>query len=50
MDFVGLIEQRYWPQLREGGEQIAKEFPSVAVNVTSPAGGELTNYRSHTGN
>ena len=43
MDFVGIIEQRFLPQLRQGGEQIAKEFPSVAVNVSSYEGGKLTN-------
>ena len=47
MDFVGLIEQRFWPQLREGGEHIAKEFPSVAVNVSSYEGGKLTNNLAH---
>ena len=47
MDFIGLIEQRIMPRLREAGEQIAKEFPSVNANVCSYGGGELTGHLAH---
>lgn len=47
MDFVGLIEQRFMPQFREAGEQIAREFPSVAVKVSDYGGGQLTHNLAH---
>jgi hypothetical protein len=47
MDFVGLIEQRFLPRLREAGEQIAREFPAVAVKVCSYEGGQLTKNLAH---
>ena len=47
MDFVSLMEQRFLPRLREGGAQIAREFPSVAVKVSSYEGGKLTNNLAH---
>ena len=47
MDFVGLIEQRIMPRLRDAGEQIAREFPSVNVNVCSYESGQLTGNLAH---
>ena len=47
MDFVGLIEQRFLPRLREAGEQIGGEFPSVGVYVSSFAVGQRTNNLAH---